>query len=326
VDETAYDRRLAGYLRTVAREVRPTLIYERHSLFSLAGVRLAARLDIPSVLEVNAPLTRERSAHEGLRAVRFARWRERQALRGASRVVCVSGWLRDHARRLGVEEDRIRVIPNGVDPRAFRPHPRPPLPQGMERLEGRFTVGFCGSLKPWHDVDLLLGALTRESGVREMGLLVIGEGPGEVALRARADELGVRPRVVWAGARPAAQVRELLALCDAIAVPSPPLTDFYFSPLKLLEGMALGLPVVATDIGDAAQIAGGESPAALLVPPGDTSAFARALDTLAADPDLRRRLGEEGRRRAERHSWDRVVEQSLEDLPGAPPDPQKETT
>lgn len=311
VDETVYDRRLGRHLRAVAREVSPTLLYERHSLFSLAGLRVARRLGIPSVLEVNAPLARERITHEGLRAGRFARLRERQALRGADRVICVSRWLEQHARELGVDRERVRVISNGVDVRAFHPRPPPPLPAGMGALEGRFVVGFCGSLKPWHDLALLLDAL---SMVTDAALLVIGDGPGETTLRARTVELGLEPRVVWAGAQAGDEVPELLALCDALAVPSPPLPEFYFSPLKLLEGLALGLPVVATDIGDAALIAGGDPPGAVLVPAGDAAAFARALEDLAADPDLRRRLGEEGRRRTVGHTWDRVLDLSLDGL------------
>ena len=315
VDETVYDRRLGRFLRRLADEVRPTLVYERYSLFSLAGMRTARRAGIPSVLEVNAPLALERQRHEGLRARRHAESRELEVLRSADRIVAVSRWLRTHAVALGVEPERVTVQPNGVDAQAFAPRPRPETPPALAVIEGRFTVGFCGSLKPWHDPAVLLRALAETPELADTALLLVGEGPGGPAARALATELGLDDRVVWAGALPADQIPDRLALCDVICVPSPPTPDFYFSPLKLLEGMAMGRPVVATDIGDAAVVAGGNGdPGALLVPPGDAAALGAAIGRIRGDDALARRLGAEGRRRAEQHTWDRVVAESLAGL------------
>jgi len=314
VDETVYDLRLGRYLQRLAAGIRPTVVYERFSLFSLAGLRTARALGIPGVLEVNAPLAAERQAHEGLRAGGLAARREQEILTSADRLVVVSRWLERHARGLGVAPERITVQPNGVDPHAFRPRSRPSPPPELAQLAGRFTVGFCGSLKPWHDLEVLLQALAATPEVADAALLVVGDGPGGPAARARADELDLGERVVWAGARSAEQVPDLLALCHTICVPSPPSDDFYFSPLKLLEGLAMGIPVVATDVGDAARVAGGQPPAARLVPPADPGALGRALAEIRGDPELAARLAAEGRRRAERHTWDRVVEASLAGL------------
>jgi glycosyltransferase involved in cell wall biosynthesis len=315
VDETVYDRRLGRYLRRLADELRPTLIYERYSLFSLAGVRTARALKIPSVLELNAPLAAERQRHEGLRSGRHAERKEREVLRRADRIVAVSRWLQTHAVSLGVAPERVIVQSNGVDARAFAPRPRPTPPPELAAIAGRFTVGFCGSLKPWHDPAVLLRALADTAELADVALLVVGDGPGGPGARTLATDLRLDERVVWAGARPADSIPDLLALCDVICVPSPPTEDFYFSPLKLLEGMAMGRPVVATDIGDAAAVAGGGAePGALLVPPGDAAALGAAIRRIRGDPELAQRLGDEGRRRAERHTWDRVVAESLAGL------------
>ena len=314
VDETAYDLRLGRALSRVARSTRPTLVYERASLFSRAGMNLARRLDVAGVLELNAPLARERLEHEGLRAARYARHREGQVLRAARRVVAVSTALGGHAGRLGVEPSRIRIVPNGVDPRVFRPRQRPPLPPELGALEGRFRIGFCGTLKPWHDLGRLLDALAQTPGLASVALLVVGDGPRGAAWRRQSQDLGLEQRIVWAGARADDEVPALLAQCDVLCVPGAPSVDYYFSPLKLLEGMATGLSVVATDLGDTAAVAGGDPPAARLVPPGDTAALGEALFELSRDASLRQRLGAEGRRRAEGHSWERGVERSLEGL------------
>lgn len=312
VDETVFDHRLARFLLRSAAGFEPTLVYERFSLFSGAGATVASRRGIPHVVEVNAPLLRERSRHEGLREGWFARRREESVLQAADRVVAVSPALDEYLRRRGVRADRIRVIPNGVDAQRFRP--------GLEPLEderrsaGGLRIGFCGSLKPWHDLETLLQALVGRDAPRSDSLLVVGDGPAGRVLKDRAAELGLAQRVTWSGPRDEADVPRLLAGCDVVCVLSPAAPDHYFSPLKLLEGMALGLPVVATDVGSVAQVCGGDTPAALMVPPEDPAALALVLDRLAADPELRVSLGAAGRARAVAHTWDHVVRATLEDL------------
>lgn len=310
VDETVYDQRLFALLRRRARAFAPTLIYERFSLFSLAGARLAAHRGLPLVLEVNAPLLHERNLHEGLREDRFTRRREEKILGSADRVVAVSSALRSYLRQRGVADDRIRCVANGVDAQRFRPG-LPPLEVPAGTGAG-LRIGFCGSLKPWHDLDTVLRALARASN--QDTLLVVGDGPAGPHLARLAEELGLAARVTWAGTRSEADVPRLLAGCDVVCVPSPRDPGHYFSPLKLLEGMALGVAVVATDQGDVARICGGDEPAALLVPPEDPGALRAALDRLAAEPDLRRRLGAVARVRAEAHTWDHVVRESIEGL------------
>ena len=312
VDETVYDHRMTRLLLREAEAFEPTLVYERFSLFSLAGARTASDRGVPLVVEVNAPLLSERSRHEGLREGGFSGRRVESVLRAADGVVAVSPALREFLRQRGVAEDRIRIIPNGVDAQRFRPGLEPLEPE--RRGEEGLRIGFCGSLKPWHDLDTLLAAMVGRDVPRSSSLLVVGEGPSGPSLRERATELGLADRVTWAGSRSEADVPRLLAGCDVVCVPSPADPDHYFSPLKLLEGMALGLPVVASDVGSVAQVCGGDDPAALLVPPEDPTALAAALARLADDPELRAALGAAGRARARAHTWDHVVRASLEGL------------
>ena len=96
----------------------------------------------------------------------------------------------------------------------------------------------------------------------------------------------------------------LLAYADVGVAPYPELEDFYFCPLKVIEYLTAGLPVVASDLGDMAElVAHGQT--GLLVAPGDTRALAHALTELHADPRQRARFGARARRRAEtRHGWE----------------------
>src|SRR5262249_19315170 len=106
--------RAAG--RALVRTWRPDLIYERYALTAVAGGRLARRLHVPFVLEVNAPMVDEERAFRALRLGLLARWIEGWLLRRADCVVVVSWALHAHALRHGAHHERVLVLPNAVDP------------------------------------------------------------------------------------------------------------------------------------------------------------------------------------------------------------------
>lgn len=275
------------------------LIYERYSLFSSALAIGTARLEVPGILEVNAPLIDEQRRHRHLVAEELARDTLRRQVAAATATVCVSEpvsvWVAHHAcyRQLG-------VIPNGVSLERFTPHPEDP--DGV-------VVAFVGTLKPWHGVEDLLAAAALASG--SWRLRIIGDGPLADLLKERAAGFGLD--VDFRGAIAPDDVPAHLAGSAIGVAPYPELEEQYFSPLKALEYMAAGLPVVASEVGQLPLLLGD---AGRLVPPSDPAALARAIDALAADPEARVRLGAAGRARAAAsHSWDRVLQRSL-DLAG----------
>jgi glycosyltransferase involved in cell wall biosynthesis len=297
--------------RAVLEEGRawhPDLIYERYALTAIAGSLAARRLGIPHLVEVNAPLALEEARFRGLRLGAVARWAERWILRRADVVVVVSHALAAHVRRLGVRPERIHVVPNGVDRRLFHAG----LGAGAVRtrlgLEGRFVVGFSGTLKPWHGLHHLLHAL-EQAKKTPMHLLVIGDGPERERLLLLTRALGLEDRVHFVGSVPHDQVGRYLAACDVLVAPYGRIEHDWFSPLKVAEYLACGRPVVASAIGQLAEEAG---PAAgvLLVPPGDEQALARVLTELALDAERCQRLAHA----AASHppwTWEQVVARIL---------------
>jgi glycosyltransferase involved in cell wall biosynthesis len=137
---------------------------------------------------------------------------------------------------------------------------------------------------------------------------IIGDGPGRPDLERLAAQLGVDAE--FTGAVLPESVPRLLHECDAAAAPYPqpePGQDHYFSPLKVYEYLAAGMPVIATSVGQIPSIIEQER-TGLMVPAGDPAAFAAALNRLAADAPLRERLGTQARAAAvEHHSWDGVL-------------------
>lgn len=317
------------------------LLYQRYSLWSDGALRFAAEVGVPGVLEVNAPLVEEQLRHRTLVDREGAMRVTRSAFRHASLLVAVSppvaDWIGD---TLGGAEGRIQVVPNGVDAARFRNRhslpsatsPRAERGSGASAGEGRasvpLTVGFVGTLKPWHGLPSLVQAfslLSRGVGKRAhrapYRLLLVGDGPERSTLQRRVRREGLESLVEFTGAVPHAHIPELLQRMDVAVAPypKPGPGGFYFSPLKLLEYMAAERPVVASRLASIESLVT-DGVHGLLTPPGDHFALATALERLRADPLLRRRLGENGRRRVlHQHTWDHVVRRILESAVASTP-------
>ncbi len=278
-------------------------IYERYSLWSWSGLHFARERNLPFILEVNAPLVKEQATWRELSLQPIAAGLERLVLREADAISIPASGLRQHIEAVAGRRRGIHVVPNGVDLAVFN-NPLPPHEALRARLRGRFVVAFLGSLKPWHGIENLCRAFRKlRVKVPTAHLLVIGEGPMLGYLEETAAELG-SDAMTLTGPVPHQAVPGLLAFADVGVAPYPELEDFYFCPLKVIEYLTAGLPVVASEIGDMAKLVAHER-TGLLVPPGDTRALAHALTELHDDPRKRARFGARARRRAEtQHGWD----------------------
>jgi glycosyltransferase involved in cell wall biosynthesis len=284
----------------------PHCVYERYSLFSLGGLALARRLGVPHILEVNAPLREERIRTIGLTFRRIADVSDGRVFRGATRLLVVSHALRSYVLRRGAAPEHITVLPNGVDTIRFTPaRVSANLRQSFGIEPDAFVVGFSGSLKPWHGVDLLLDAFahlrTRNSKMR---LLIVGNGPQRDALVSRTADLGITESVIFTGSVPHHQMASMLGMMDVGVAPYLDIPNFYFSPLKLFEYMATGLPIVASNAGEISTIVQhGES--GLLFSPGNVTELIERLSRIMSDCTFAAHLGSQARCSAEQHSWDR---------------------
>jgi glycosyltransferase involved in cell wall biosynthesis len=288
------------------------LVYERYALWGRAAQALSRTRGIPSALEVNAPLVDEQARYRGLVHRTEAEAVARSALSDASVVVAVSDQVAAWARRNGADAGRVHVVPNGVDTARVLPAQSEP--------RGAFTVGFVGTLKPWHGLRTLVDAFARLAATApDSRLLIVGDGPEAATVRGRAEALGLRDRVELAGARAPADVPALLHRMHVAVAPYPRDPGTYFSPLKVFEYLAAGLPVVASRVGQVAQLITDESDG-VLVPPDDPAALADALLALRSDPVRRARLGASARRTAvARHRWDAVVDRVVDLAVATPP-------
>ena len=285
------------------------LIYERYSLWSFAAMEHAAAAGIPGLLEVNAPLIEEQATYRALRDGAGAERVAGRTFRAAGRLLAVSAEVAAWIERRGAPRARVHVLPNGVDAARFRPD----IPPALPGAPGSFTVGFVGTMKPWHGLNVLVEAFDRlHRRAANTRLLLIGDGPARAAVLADLSSRGLAKVVRCTGAVAPAEVPAFLTSIDAAVAPYPDGQDFYFSPLKVYEYMAAGRAVVASRVGQLGTVIR-DGVNGLLCPPGNAAALAAALEGLRQAPALRARMGRAARAQVlRRHTWEAVAARVLD--------------
>ncbi len=184
---------------------------------------------------------------------------------------------------------RVRMIPNGIDTRAHARAPkRDALPRVMKR-KGELWVGALAGLRKVKDLPALVRAFAPLPD--EWQLVIAGEGPERQAILDEAQRAGVEHRVHLPGF--VADAARATALFDVLALSS----RSEQAPISVIEAMAAGLPVAAPRVGDVGAMVASEN-GPFLTRPGDEAELAGALARLAADPALRKRIGEANRAKA----------------------------
>lgn len=304
----AYNAALAGYLPWIAADFRPDVYYVRES-HRLAAPALAARATrTPLIVEVNG-ITVSEAAAVGLRPDRLARWAQRLLYRSAAGIIAVTGPIRDHVvQAYDVPAERVRVLPNGVNTRVYRPMDRDTVRAALGLGDGPI-VGFIGHLEAWQGVDDLLRAVPLVLRCRpKTRFLMIGSGPREREYHALARALGVADAVHFTGQVPTAEAPCWINAFDVAVALKRPLASGY-SPLKLYSYLACGQPIVASRVQGFEEVEG--QGAGVLVDGVEPASVAGAILRLLDCPEERERMGAAGRALAmERHSWDHVVDET----------------
>lgn len=305
LDARGSSRRTALQLARIIRTFRPSIVHARNTgtwFDATVATRLAPRT--PLVLGYHG-LT-----HAGafpMRSVRIARIARHF---GASFASVSQSGRRQLMEQMGIPSRRITVVRNGVKLATFAPCEASERIRVRRRMgigENAFVVGSVGSLTPVKGYSTLIDATARAlENVPNLHLVLIGSGPLKPTLQAQATTLGISHRV------------HLTGWSDAVPEGLNCLDTYVCSSVSeamnnaLLQALAVGIPIIATDAGDNPTIVR-DGREGLIVPVGDAAALAQAMLTLAADPELRCRLAVAARVRAGHFAFTRTV-QAYEDL------------
>ena len=299
-------------LPAVAREMRdfaPDVVIERYYNFGGEGVVCAGRRGVPAVLEVNSPMIEYAGSRkerlDRLSGSPLRRWREHLARRAAAFVTPTAAILPPF-----VPSEKIHVLPWGANTERFHPEV---APARIDLADARPAIAFVASFRPWHGARMVVeaAAALRRRGRHAPYYLMIGDGPERAGIEALVMRSGLGEDFRFLGAIPHAAVPSFLRRASIGVAPFETRRhryleiDFYWSPLKVLEYMAMGMPVVTIDVPALGAIVR-PGVDGLLFPEGDADALARALEELLDSPERARELGRSARERAvEEFSWRR---------------------
>lgn len=297
----AYHARRA--IRTISGPL--DLVYERLcSLQSLGWI--FRRGGTPWVLETNGLLFEEATSDRSTVALKsLARRRELAAYAEADAVVCVSHALRDLVvKEARISEDKVLVMPNGVDLARFDPAGRKP-----DRIFQGTTIGFVGQLFGWQGLDMLVEALFRVKSECDFSLVIVGDGAVRSVLEEMVRARHMQSYVRFLGRVPADRVPGLLLGFDLTFSGQTPLHvgRMYHSPLKIYESLAVGRPVLASAYNDARRLLA-DGRCGFLFDPERPGSLEAALRQVWRERRRLPAMAEVARACAiEEHGWDRRV-------------------
>ena len=323
IEERLLLRRHHRELVRMVGEHRPDLLHA-HSPHGVArsAIRAARSTGLPLVYEVRG-LWEESAVAEGSQRRgdrRYRRWRRREteAMHAADAVVAIGEALREEILARGLAAEKVFLAPNGAPTPGAVPDETSAMDDEMaegRKARGPFVLGYVGSIRALEGLELLVRgvAAMRDRGI-EVDALLVGGGEAAPALAELARDLGVSAHVKLVGSVPHGEVGRYYRRIDAVVLPrlDMPVTRIV-SPLKPLEAMAFGKPVVASDVPALAEVvADGET--GLLFRPGSIQHFVEQCTRLAGDHSLSRRLSEAARSWVGAH---RTWPAALSNLPAA---------
>lgn len=230
-------------------------------------------------------------------------WLDQRLIARTDRLIGNSVAVAEFYKSIGYPADRVAVIPNGIEVPEPTPFDRDKLLAELEIPAGAPIIGFVGRLAKQKRVDDLVFAMALVAILRpDAFLLLVGDGPERDKLMKFARDINIDHHTRFTGHR--TDATKLLRIMDLFWIAS----DFEGQSNSIMEAMAAGLPVIASDIPPNRElVVDGET--GFLVRVGDRAGFQQFADRILADPELARRLGDAGRERMRQHfSIEKMVE------------------
>jgi glycosyltransferase involved in cell wall biosynthesis len=293
-----YHFRMIKRLKRCFRENSIALIYQRHSTFNASGVILSSTFDVPLILEVNYSEVWAKKNWSRLFFEKLATKIETFALQNSDVIGVVSEVAKFQIKDFCDDENKIVINPNGVDPEKFSPEINGLRIRKELKLEDFFVIGFIGTFTRWHGVETLFDAAIKviEKNDR-IKFLLIGDGNLKSTLELKTHQLNLNDKIIFTGIISHDKAPEYLAASDVLVSPHLGFEDgtkFFGSPTKLFEYMAMGKPIIASDLEQIGKIIQNEVNG-LKFSPGNVDELVNCILQLYDDADLRDRLGKKAR-------------------------------
>lgn len=282
------DRKAGQLLEQKMMEFKPDLIYERANYLNISGVEMAKKYGVKHFLEVNAPYVDETKEFSNAPTMfyRTALKREKQQILGTEMAMFVSSPLRNYflQKMPGLKAEKTMVTPNCINPDKINNS----TSEGNKvkdkyHLNGNTVIGFVGSIFPFHGVELLIGAFdSLYKSFPNTKLLIIGGGQLLEKLKEQAKSLASKENIIFTGSVKHDKVFSCIQAMDITVLAK---TNWYCSPIKLLEYGAMGKATIAPDTESVMDIMTNEADGLLVNP--DVASIEKAMRLYVEKPELR---------------------------------------
>lgn len=274
-------------LRKLMVEEKPTFIYERYSLFMIAGVWLAKKRQIPIVLEVNDSALVERVRPLFFKSL--ARSMEKYVFKRASGLVFISSYFRDLAREHYGSIVKDVICPNGADITVFDPSScdRTAI-RKRYNMDDKIVCGYVGAFVYWHGIDWFVEEIAPQlKEYPHLVLLLVGDGVVYEDIVQLIQQYDLREQIILTGRVPHDQVKHYVAAMDYGILPD---SNLYGSPMKLFEMMAMGVALVSPAFMPLQEVVE-DAKTGWLFPPKDKKAAVEKVLQLSTCADELRQVG-----------------------------------
>ncbi|WP_299167684.1 glycosyltransferase [uncultured Arthrobacter sp.] len=301
------------YVQVALKKRVSRIIAASNHITALPALIAARRLGIPFSYEVRGlwEIT-ESSTRAGFATTdRFLQARTLETLVAANAdvVFAINEQVREELVARGVALESIELLPNAVDPDQFSP--LPPHLETFKRLglkKEQFVVGYAGSMVHYEGLDVLLRAMCHLSDTAAIRVVLVGDGAAASELKQLARDLGVSDKVDFVGRVAAERIPEYISCFDAVICPRRSLeVTNMVTPLKPLEAMAAGRPVIASDLPPLRALVGDSGARGFLFSPDDPESLAKCILHVAENEELSSTAARRARKWiVERRTWNQA--------------------
>ncbi|MGP9607487.1 glycosyltransferase [Glutamicibacter sp. AOP33-2CA-4] len=309
------------YVREAMMNRPAVIVSASNHITALPALIAARRLGIPFIYEVRGlwEITAAAGNDTWLNSERFELARNLESLvaNEADQIFAITEEVREELVSRGATKANISILPNAANIFQYVPLPAERSSVVTKKVAGEFLLGYAGSIVSYEGLDQLVESI---AGLPEefnhVSALIVGDGQALPALKQQVAELGLEERIRFTGRVPNEKINDYLAIFDAVVCPrNSNIVTELVSPLKPIEAMAAGRPVIGSDVSPIATLLGTDSERGLLFAADNVDSLSEQIKKLALDPKLGQNIGRRARQwTVETRTWPIVAQTFTEQV------------
>jgi len=323
IPELIYNFQIYSFIKKNWRLFNPSFIYQRYSKGNFVSLLLKRKFQVPFICEYNGSLSWISKKWYGHKVFheKLINNIELLNLKYSDIIVVVSEEMKEELLQKGIDERKILVNPNGVDINVYSPNiDGSEIKQKYNLSNSQVLIGFIGTFGKWHGAEVLteaFGMLLRENpNLKEsLFLILIGDGITMSEVKQKINQYNIEKNVILTGQIPQSMGPKYLSICDILVsphIPTPDGTKFFGSPTKLFEYMAMGKPIIASNLNQIGRILENEV-TAILTKPGDPYSIKDAILKLINNKELCDFIAKNAREKViSEYTWEKNVSRVIE--------------